>query len=146
MAVPVLIRPRLRGRTNSRAHGSAVVPRRELSMSIKSKVFAAAATLTLVGGVGAAGALSAGAASAATPSFGYSCIDIFSHNYGTHHSPSFVLDVLRQGDKVGQPIILFRTSNSDPAEDFTISFQGTVADFYAAGLVSASLNLHYSKF
>jgi hypothetical protein len=112
-------------------------------MSIKSKVFAAAATLTLVGGVGAAGALSAGTASAATPSCGYSCIDIFSHNYGTHHSPSFVLDVLRQGDKVGQPIILFRTSNSDPAEDFTISNQGQVSDFYAAGLVTASLALHY---
>jgi hypothetical protein len=112
-------------------------------MSIKSKVFAAAATLTLVGGVGAAGALSAGSASAATPSCGYTCIDIFSHNYGTHHSPSFVLDVLRQGDKVGQPIILFRTSNSDPAEDFTISNQGTVSDFYAAGLVTASLALHY---
>ena len=112
-------------------------------MSIKSKVFAAAATLTLVGGVGAAGALSAGSASAATPSCGYTCIDIFSHNYGSHHSPSFVLDVLRQGDKVGQPIILFRTSNSDPAEDFTISNQGEVSDFYTAGLVTASLALHY---
>ena len=39
-------------------------------MSIKSKVLAAAATLTLVGGVGMAGALSAGTASAATPSCG----------------------------------------------------------------------------
>jgi hypothetical protein len=45
---------------------------------------------------------------------------------------------------VGQPIILYRTSNSDPAEDFTVSYQGTVADFYAAKLVSASLDLHYS--
>ena len=27
------------------------------------------------------------------------------------------MDVLRQGAKVGQPIILFRTSNTDPAED-----------------------------
>jgi len=39
-------------------------------MSIKSKVAAAAATLTLVGGVGAAGTLTAGTASAATPSCG----------------------------------------------------------------------------
>ena len=39
-------------------------------MSIKSKVLAAAATLTMVGGVGAAGALTAGTASAATPSCG----------------------------------------------------------------------------
>jgi hypothetical protein len=112
-------------------------------MSIKSKVLAAAATLTLVGGLGAAGALSA---NAATPSCGSTCFDLFSHEFGSHHTPAFVLDVLRQGDKAGQPIILYRTSNSDPAEDFTISYQGTVADFYAAGLVTAELDLHYAKF
>jgi len=109
-------------------------------MSIKSKVFAAAATLTLVGGVGAAGALSA---SAATPSCGFSCIEVFSHDFGTHHQPNFVLDTLRQGEKVGQPQILFRTSNSDPAEDYTISYQGLVSDFFTAGLVSAAVDLHY---
>jgi len=109
-------------------------------MSIKSKVFAAAATLTLVGGVGAAGALSA---SAATPSCGSSCIEVFSHDFGTHHQPNFVLDTLRQGEKVGQPQILFRTSNADPAEDYTISYQGLVSDFYAADLVSAAVDLHY---
>ncbi len=112
-------------------------------MSIKSKVLAAAATLTLVGGVGVAGALTAGTASAATPSCGNSCINVFSHQFGTHKSPNYVVDVLRQGEKVGQPIILFRTANFDPAEDWTVAFQGTVADFFAAGLVSAAVNLHY---
>jgi hypothetical protein len=112
-------------------------------MSIKSKVLAAAATLTLVGGVGMAGALSAGTASAATPSCGGSCIDIFSHQFGTHRSPNYVVDVLRQGEKVGQPIVLFRTANFDPAEDWTVSFQGTTADFFAAGLVGAAVALHY---
>jgi len=112
-------------------------------MSIKSKVLAAAATLTLVGGAGAAGVLGAGTASAATPSCGGSCIDIFSHQFGTHHTPNYVVDVLRQGEKVGQPIILFRTANYDPAEDWTVSFQGTTADFQAAGLVGAAVALHY---
>ena len=112
-------------------------------MSIKSKVLATAATLTLVGGIGTAGALTAGTASAATPSCGHSCIDVFSHQFGTHKSPNFVVDVLRQGEKVGQPIILFRTANFDPAEDFTVAFQGTVSDFFAAGLVSAAVDLHY---
>ena len=112
-------------------------------MSIKSKVLAAAATLTLVGGAGAAGVLGAGTASAATPSCGGSCIDIFSHQFGTHHSPNYVVDVLRQGEKVGQPVILFRTANFDPAEDWTLAFQGTTADFFAAGLVSSSVALHY---
>jgi hypothetical protein len=112
-------------------------------MSFKSKVLASAATLALVGGVGVAGALTAGTASAATPSCGSNCIDIFSHQFGTHRSPNYVVDTLRQGEKVGQPVILFRTANYDPAEDFTYAYQGTVADFYAADLVSAEVDLHY---
>ena len=109
-------------------------------MSFKSKVFAAAVTVTVVGGVGTVGVLSA---SAATPSCGNRCIDIFSRQFGTHSTPNFVMDVWRQGARVGQPIILFRTSNSDPAEDFTMSFQGLVSDFFAAGLVSSAVNLHF---
>jgi len=112
-------------------------------MSIKSKVFAAAATLTLVGGVGAVGAFSAGAASAATPSCGFTCINLFSREFGHHTSPNFVMDVLRQGSNTGQPIILFRTSQDDPAEDFSLAFQGTTSDFYAAGMVSSAVALHY---
>jgi hypothetical protein len=109
-------------------------------MSFKSKMLAGAATLALIGGVGTAGALSA---AAATPSCGHNCIDIFSRTFGTHRTPNFVLDILRQGAKVGQPVILFRTSNTDPAEDIVPSIQGTTADFYAAGLVSAAVALHY---
>jgi hypothetical protein len=112
-------------------------------MSIKSKVLAAAATLTLVGGVGATGALTAGTASAATPSCGSSCINVFTNQFGTHRSPNYVVDVLRQGEKAGQPVILFRTANYDPAEDWTVAYQGTVADFYSANLVSSELALHY---
>jgi len=112
-------------------------------MSIKNKVLAATAALTLVGGLGTAGLMTAGAANAGTPSCGPNCINIFSHDFGTFHQPSFVLDVYKQGQNVGQPIILFRTSNSDPAEDFVASAQGTVNDFFLAGLVSAAVNLHY---
>jgi len=109
-------------------------------MSIKSKVFAAAATMTLIGGVSAVGALHA---NAATPSAGPSAIDIFSRDFGTHATPMFSLDTFKQGEKVGQPQILFRTSNSDPALDYTVSYQGLVSDFFAAGLVSAAVDLHY---
>jgi hypothetical protein len=112
-------------------------------MSIKSKVFAVAAALTLVGGAGVAGVLTAAAASAATPSCGSQCVDIFSHQFGTHRSPDYVVDVLAQVEKVGQPVILFRSADYDPAEDWTATFQGTVADFYAAGLVSSAVALHY---
>jgi hypothetical protein len=113
-------------------------------MSIKSKVFAAAAALTLVGGAGAVAA-TATAANAATPSCGNTCIDIFNHDFGTHAHPNFVQDTYRQGEKVGQPQILFRVANFDPAEDYTFSYQGLVSDFFAAGLVTAAFNLHYGN-
>ncbi len=108
------------------------VPREESSMSFKSKVTAAAATLTLVGGVGTAGALTAGTAVGGHAVVRPACINLFSYQFGTHNSPNYTVDVLRQGEKVGQPIILFRTANYDPALDWTVAFQGTVADFYAA--------------
>jgi hypothetical protein len=112
-------------------------------MSIKSKVFAAAATLTLVGGTGAVGALTAGTANAATPSCGGTCVEFFNHEFGDYSTMNFDLDTLRQGEKVGQPQILFRTSNSDPAEDYTISDQGLVSDFVTAGLLKDAVGLHY---
>jgi hypothetical protein len=113
-------------------------------MSIKSKVLATAATLTLVGGVATAGALAtSGAANAETPSCGLSCLDIFSQEFGQHHDPGFVLDVYQQHIKIGQPVILFRESNADLAEDFRPEFQGTVADFFAASMVTSAFALHY---
>ena len=112
-------------------------------MSIKSKVLSVAATLALVGGAGTAGVLSAGTASAATPSCGPACINLFSYQFGTHASPNYTVDVLRQGEKVGQPLILFRTADYDPALDWTFAFEGTVSDFFAAGLVSSAVALHY---
>jgi hypothetical protein len=108
-------------------------------MSIRSKVLAAAAAVTLIAGVGTAGVLSAGPASAGTPSCGHGCLNVWNQDIG----PEFTVDVFRQGSKTGQPVILFRATNFDPAEDFSVSFQGSVADFYAAGLVSATTALHY---
>ena len=114
-------------------------------MSFKSKMLAAAATLTLVGG--AAGTLAAGPANAATPSCGHRCVNVFSKKFSDvlTTKPGFVLDVLRQGARVGQPIIMFQSSNSDPAEDFTVSLQGTVSDFVTAQLASPALALHYAN-
>ena len=100
-------------------------------MSIKSKVLATAATLTMVGGVGTAGVLgTAVTANAATPSCGNTCVDIFSQEFGHHSVPNYILDVYQQHIRIGQPIILYRSSNNDSAEDFRLEFQGTVAEFY----------------
>jgi hypothetical protein len=108
-------------------------------MSVKSKLLAAAATLTLVGGVGAGAAITAGTASAATPECGFGCVDIYNSQLG----PGFLLDSFKQGQETGNPLILFQASNDDPALDFTPTDQGTVADFYQAGLVTAAFALHY---
>ena len=105
-------------------------------MSIKNKVLAAAATLTLVGGIGAVGMTSAGAA---TPSCGTHCLNIYNKQFGKQ----FQLDVFRQGAHVGQPIILFPRSNSDPAQDYTVGVQGRVSDLFAMGLVGPQVMLHY---
>jgi hypothetical protein len=92
-------------------------------MSIKGKILAAAATLTLVSGVGAAGALTAGTATAATPSCGPTCINLYNQQFGK----AFYQDVYRQGKNVGQPIILFRSADSDPALDFTTTLIADVS-------------------
>ena len=110
-------------------------------MGFKSKVFAAAAALALSGGI--AGVLAASPAGAATPSCGNACIDIFSWQFGGFHHPNFVLDVYRQGAKPGQKIILYKTSNSDPAQDLSAEFSGHVSDFRVAGMVSPAVALRY---
>ena len=88
-----------------------------------------------------------GPANAATPSCGHRCVNVFSKKFSDFLTtkPGFVLDVLRQGAKVGQPIIMFQSSNADPAEDFTVSLQG-----YGQGLrrppgsrAHSALAVHY---
>jgi hypothetical protein len=123
--------------TDSGAQGAAVTPRRKL-MSIKSKVLAGAAALgVMAGGLGVAGAVTA---QAATPSCGHRCVTLANPNTGG------LVDVYKRTGKVGQKIILWSPSNYDPAEDFTIAAQGTVKQFYKAGLASSAFNLHYGSF
>jgi hypothetical protein len=109
-------------------------------MSIRGKVMAAAAVMTLVGGVSAAGTL---AARAATPSCYERCINLFSQKFGTHGEPSFVLAVLAQPGRAGEPVTLYRASNADAGEDFLVYVQARVSSFAGLGLVSPALALHY---
>lgn len=107
-------------------------------MSIKSKVFAGAAAASVV--VGGAG-LATATANASTPSCGHACVNIYSAQWGSKNP----LDVYKQAARVGNKIILFPKSSSDPGQDFTATNQGTVADFYALGLVSPQVDLHYAN-
>jgi hypothetical protein len=101
-------------------------------MSIKSKVLAGAAALSVItGGLGVAAAT----ANASTSECGHACVEI--SNGGS------VLDVYKRDAAVNQKIILWGAANFDPATDFVISWEGSVHQFYKAGLATAALNLHY---
>jgi hypothetical protein len=113
-------------------------------LSIKRTVLAAAATLTIVGGVSGA---APGAASAATPACGPACISVFSSELGSYAHPTFVEAVLGGGGAtVGQPVGLKRVGGTDPSQDFLpgrATGGAKVSDFYADGMVSAEVNRHY---
>jgi hypothetical protein len=111
-------------------------------MSVTRKVLAAAAALTVLGGVGAVETLPA---SAATPACGAQCISIFSRELGTYAQPGPVEDVLGGVAQVGQPVILKAPpSASDPSQD-TIPHRRPVSEWYADGMVSAAVNAHYGS-
>ena len=108
-------------------------------MSLKRKARTVAAAL-IVGGVSA---IAAQAASAATPACGPTCLSVFSSELGTYASPNFVEHVFGGKARIGRPTGLTTASSSDPSEDFINPHPGTVADYYAMGMVSAAVNRHY---
>jgi hypothetical protein len=112
-------------------------------MSIKSKVLAAAAALTVAGGLSTAEALPASAITAQCTQGGtQTCIQIFSKAFGSYASPGFVETVFLGIPVAGVPTILHSANSTDPAEDL-LSIGGTVSQFYAKGMVSAAVNAHY---
>lgn len=108
-------------------------------MCIKRSVSAATATLSIVAGLIALGALPA---SAATPECGSDCGSVFSYELGTYDEPGVVEAVLQGVAEVGQPVILKQASNADPSQDI-IPLGAPVSAFYEAGLVSAEVNQRY---
>jgi hypothetical protein len=107
-------------------------------MSIKSKVLATAAALTVAGGLGTAVTLPAGAS---TTQCGSACVQIYSKLYG----PGFVESAFQGIAVAGQPTILHAASTSDPTGDFInpLGHPVPVSTFYAEGMVSAAVNAHY---
>jgi hypothetical protein len=89
-------------------------------------------------------AFAAPAAQAATPQCGTGCASLYNLIYGT----SVVMAVAgAQGTNAntGQPVALLPASGSNQGEDWALFAEGTVSDFYAAGIVSAQLNFHYAN-
>ena len=103
------------------------------------KMSALTATLALFG-ASAAAALSANAATAATPQCDMKCSSVYNKGLGL---PGPIEDVLDGVATVGQPVILKPNTNFDPSED-QISHVGTVSGYYAAGMISAEANSHFA--
>ena len=106
-------------------------------MSIKSKMLAAAAVLTLAGGLSAAGTV---AASAATPQCASHCLTPRSAAY-----PGFVEAALFGIPLRGAPTIVSPAAGWNPAEDFTLPTGTPVnaAYYYARGMVPAAVASQY---
>ena len=113
-------------------------------MSIKSKVLAPAAALTLAGGLCTMGTV---AASAATPQCGPNCVEVYSAKYATPASLGFVETVFLGIPLRGIPTEVRPASSSNPAEDLIVPLGAPekVSDFYAQGMVSAAVNEHFSN-
>ena len=107
-------------------------------MSFKAKIAAGAATFALAGGgLGMVGTVSA---SAKTPNC-HGCSDWYTQKY----HKTYVLDILHGTASTGNQVMLFQSSNSDPAEDFVVNDLGTVGSFYNnnRGLISAGFDQAY---
>jgi hypothetical protein len=111
-------------------------------MSITSKVLAAAAVLTLAGGLSTAGTV---AANAATPQCGGPCVEVYSAEFPMLPKVGFVETVFLGIPVRGVPTIVRPASSSNPAEDLIVPLGGPVhvSQFYADGMVSAAVNEHY---
>ena len=105
----------------------------------KAKVAAAATALAIAA---AAAAISAPAATAATAACGSYCVSYYPLSSGT----SDVLAVVGASGttaRTGQATTIAAASSTSPGEDWALDEEGTVSDFYAAGLMSAQMNLHW---
>ena len=113
-------------------------------MSIKTKVLAAAAVLTLAGGLSTAGTV---AASAATPQCGNACLEVYSAKFATSTSLGFVETVFLGIPVRGVPTEVRPASSSNPAEDLIVPPPGkvSVSAWYARGMVSAAVNEHFGN-
>jgi hypothetical protein len=95
---------------------------------------ALAAAVVLGGGMW----LTVPAASAESAACGTGCVNLFNQKFGT----ADVAAVPGGAATAGWPVF-FSGAEDSTTEDWTGAFQGRVSDFYAAGLMNATLNKYY---
>ena len=96
-------------------------------MSIKSRMLAAAAVLTLAGVLSTVGTVAASAATPQCSAVNQSCVEVYSMKYATPASLGFVETVFLGIPVRGVPTVVRPASSSNPAEDLIIPLSGTVS-------------------
>ena len=114
-------------------------------MSIKSRVLAAVAVLTLAGGLSTMGTVAASAATPQCTAVNQTCVEVYSMKYATSTSLGFVETVFLGIPVRGVPTVVRPASSSNPAEDLIIPLSGTVSQLYAQGMVPAAVNEHFGS-
>jgi hypothetical protein len=156
-SVPPRHRPRLDLRSSPSPHGGLTserdhqiitvgllaarfLPGTRRSLTVKRKTFAAATAIAVAG----LAAITAPSAGAVTPSCGPNCVALYNLIYGTADVIG-VNNATGTSAEPGQFTFLMPASGGNQAEDWVLSAQDTVNDFYLAGLMSADLNTHYGN-
>jgi Peptidase A4 family len=107
-------------------------------MSRKRRAFAGLAGLMLAGGACLGGIAAAPAAVAASPACGASCVSLYNQQFG-----GGAVSTVSGGTAATGRAVILGAAASSTTEDWSASFQGVVSDFYAAGLMNATLDAHY---
>ena len=107
-------------------------------MSGMRKAVAGLAGLVLAGGACLGGIAAAPVAGAASTACGHLCSSLYNEKFGT----ADVSAVSGGTAAPGQAVILAAAAPST-TEDWAVSFDGTVNDFFNAGLINATLDEHY---
>jgi hypothetical protein len=106
-----------------------------------TRTFVAAAALAVAVG---SGALAAAPAGAATTQCGSQCTSFYPLSTGTSDVMA-VEHASGTNATTGQAVSIAAASSTNQAEDWYLNDEGTVSDFYAAGLISAGMNLHWGN-
>ena len=106
----------------------------------KRKAVVGLAGLALAGGACLGGIVAAPVAGAASQACGSSCVSLYNQKFG-----SADVSAVSGGTAAAGQAVILAAATSSTAEDWTSAPQGAVSDFYAAGLMNATLDKYYGS-
>ena len=107
-------------------------------MSGMRKAVVGLAGLALSGGACLGGIVAAPVAGAASAACGHSCSSLYNQKFGTAD-----VSAVSKGTAAPNQAVDLAAAAPSTTEDWEVSFQGTVNDFFNAGLINATLDAHY---